>query len=61
VDHAAGRTLEAKVREGPNVTQTRYACCGTLQHAQYTGADTVTPEIEEFVRGLSTPSSGGKR
>lgn len=61
VDHAAGRTLEAKVREGPNATQTRYACCGTLQHAQYAGADTVTPEIEEFVRGLSTPSSGGKR
>jgi hypothetical protein len=60
-DHVPGDVLDPKVRDAPDVVQTRYACCGTLQHPQYAGADTVAPEIEEFVRGLSTPASGGKR
>jgi hypothetical protein len=60
-DHVAGDMLDPKVRDAADAVQTRYACCGTLQHPQYAGADTVAPEIEEFVRGLSTPSSGGKR
>ena len=52
-EHVAGRTLEAKVQDTPEAVQTRYGCCGTLQQPQYSGDDTVAPEIEEFVRGLS--------
>lgn len=61
VDFVAGRTLEAKVRDAPDAVQTRYACDGTMQHAQYAGEDTVAPEIEEFVRGLTASSSSAKR
>ena len=60
-DHIAGRTLEARVLDVPGAMQTRYACCGTMQQPQYTGEDTVAPEIEEFVKGLSTSSPGSKR
>ena len=61
-DHAAGRTLEAKVLDAPDAVQTRYGCCGTLQQPQYAGEDTVAPEIEEFVRGLSgATATAGKR
>lgn len=60
-DHVAGRTLEPKVQDAPEAVQTRYGCCGTLQQPQYSGQDTVAPEIEEFVRGLSATAPAGKR
>ncbi|HKE88999.1 MAG TPA: hypothetical protein VKB45_01600, partial [Gemmatimonadales bacterium] len=61
-DHVAGKTLEAKVQNAPEAVQTRYGCCGTLQQPQYSGEDTVAPEIEEFVRGLSgATATAGKR
>ena len=60
-DMAAGRTLEAKVKDISDAVQTRYGCCGTMQHPQYAGQDTVAPEIEEFVRGLTATGSSSKR
>lgn len=60
-DHKPGQELEANVRDAPDAVQTRHACCGTLQHPQYTGEDTVAPEIEEFLKGLSISATGRKR
>src|SRR5262249_48238871 len=61
-DHVPGKPLEAKVQDAPRAVQTRYGCWGTLQQPQYSGEDTVAPEIEEFVRGLSGASAtAGKR
>jgi len=53
--------LEAKVKDISDAVQTRYGCCGTMQHPQYAGQDTVAPEIEEFVRGLTATGSSSKR
>jgi hypothetical protein len=60
-DLPAGRKLEAKPRDADDFPQARYACCGTLQQPQYAGQDTVAPEIEEFVKGLSSTSSSGNK
>jgi hypothetical protein len=60
-DHVSGRKLEAKVQDADDAVQTRFACCGTLQQPQYAGLDTVAPEIEEFVRGLSASTPSSKR
>lgn len=59
-DHVPGRRLEPKLLDADDAAQIRYACCGTLQQPQYTGQDTLAPEIEEFVRGLSAQTSGNR-
>lgn len=61
VDHEAGRPLEELPREADEAVQIRQACCGTLQQPQYAGRDTLTPEIEEFVKGLTGSSSQSRR
>ena len=60
-DHQAGEKLEAKVRDAPDAIQTRHACCGTMQHPQYAGEESVDSEIEQFVKGLSKTESVSRR